>query len=408
MAWEPGEVRATKDLQEFKAAVGAISHYFGGGPDDERAERFARVLPTERMHAAFDGDLIVGGAGAFPFELTVPGAVVPCAGVTVVGVLPTHRRRGVLTAMMRVQLEDIRDRGEPVAALWASEEVIYGRFGYGMASLAGEIALPSGYTGLRLPPDESARTRLITLEEAASVVPRIYDRVRAATPGMFSRSEAWWELRNLADPLDRRQGGGEKNVLVLELDGQPAGYALYRVFTKFEYGSSVGHVEVIEALADGALATRELWRVLLDMDWQATLKAHLLPIDHPLLLQLRYPRRLQMRVGDGLWVRLVDVGAALSSRGYGGEGPVVLEVEDAFLPENTGRWKIAGGAAERTEDAADLGLGVGELGAAYLGGFTFGQLLRAGVVNELQEGGAARADAVFQTGDPQPWCLEIF
>jgi predicted acetyltransferase len=141
VAWS---VRPTKDLEEFKAAVGAISHYFGGGPDDERAERFGKVLPLERMHAAFDGDAVVGGAGAFPFELTVPGGVVRCGGVTVVGVLPTHRRRGVLTAMMRAQLEDIRDRGEPIAALWASEEVIYGRFGYGMASLAGEVALPSG------------------------------------------------------------------------------------------------------------------------------------------------------------------------------------------------------------------------------------------------------------------------
>jgi predicted acetyltransferase len=405
VAWD---VRPTKDLKEFKAAVGAISHYFGGGPDDERAERFARVLPLDRMHAAFDGDAVVGGAGAFPFQLTVPGGVVPCGGVTVVGVLPTHRRRGVLTAMMRTQLEDIRDRGEPIAALWASEEMIYGRFGYGMASLAGETALPSGYTGLRQPPDETAWTRLISLDDAKSVLPVIYDRVRVKTPGMFNRTADWWELRNLTDPPERRQGGGEKNVLVLELGGEPAGYALYRVFTKFEYGSSTGHVEVIEALADGAVATRELWRVLLNMDWLATLKAFLLPIDHPLLQQLRYPRRLQMRIGDGLWVRLVDVGAALSARAYGGADPVVLEVEDAFLPENTGRWEVARGKAERTDEAADLALDVRELGAAYLGGFTFGELLRAGVVRELKEGGAARADALFLTSGPKPWCPEIF
>jgi predicted acetyltransferase len=404
VAWS---VRPTKDLEEFKAAVGAISHYFGGGPDDERAERFGKVLPLERMHAAFDGDAVVGGAGAFPFELTVPGGVVRCGGVTVVGVLPTHRRRGVLTAMMRAQLEDIRDRGEPIAALWASEEVIYGRFGYGMASLAGEVALPSGYTGLRQPPDETARTRLISLDEAKTVLPPIYDRVRVKTPGMFDRTEAWWEMRNLADPPERRQGGGEKNVLLLELGGEPAGYALYRVFTGFEYGSSTGRVEVIEALGDGAVATRELWRVLLEMDWLATLKASLLPIDHPLLQQLRYPRRLQMRIGDGLWVRLVDVGAALSARAYG-EGSIVLEVEDAFLPENTGRWKIAGGKAEKTDDAADLALEVRELGATYLGGFTFGELLRAGLVREATEGSAARADALFLTSSPKPWCPEIF
>lgn len=403
------DVRPAKDIEEFKRAVGAIGHYFGGWPaDDEAAQRFSRNLPLERMHAAFDGDGIVGGAGAFPFQLTVPGGQVACGGVTVVGVLPTHRRRGVLTAMMRAQLEDIRDRGEPIAALWASEEVIYRRFGYGLASLAGGIEIASGYTGLREPRDDRATARLVPLAESKDVAAPIYDRVRARTPGMFARTDTWWETRTLSDPPDRRQGGGEKNVLLLELAGEPAGYAFYRVFNKFEAGSAAGHVDVIEAVADGPVATRELWRVLLDMDWKATLKAYLLPIDHPLLHQLAYPRRLQMRVGDGLWVRLVDVGAALSARSYGRDGPVVLEVEDAFLPENAGRWKIEGGAAARTEDAADLALDVGELGAAYLGGFGFGELVRSGVVRELKEGGAARADAVFRSDAPKPWCPEIF
>jgi predicted acetyltransferase len=405
MTWE---VRPTKDLEEFVDAVGAISHYFGAEQDLERAERFSRNLPLERMHAAFDGDRIVGGAGAFPFQLTVPGGPVACAGVTVVGVLPTHRRRGALTAMMRAQLEDIRERSEPIAALWASEEPIYRRFGYGLASLSGEIELASGYTGLREPPDPSASLRLITLEEAKSAIPPVYDRVRAYTPGMFARTEAWWDSRTLADPPERREGRGVKNALILELGGEPAGYAFYRVTPKFEHGASVGRVEVSEAVADGPTATRELWRVLLEMDWFATLEAYLLPIDHPLLHQLSYPRRMKMRVGDGLWVRLVDVGAALSARAYGGDGPVVLEVEDAFLPENAGRWRIADGKAERTDEEADLALDVGELGAAYLGGFTFAELVRAGVVRELRERGAARVDAVFLTDAPKPWCPEIF
>ncbi len=406
MSWD---VRPTADLDEFKRAVGAIGHYFGGWPaDDEAAQRFSANLPLERMHAAFDGDRIVGGAGAFPFELTVPGGAVRCGGVTVVGVLPTHRRRGILTAMMRVQLEDIRERGEPIAALWASEEVIYRRYGYGVASLSCEMALPSGYAGLREPTDDRATVRLAPLEESKDVFAAIYDRARLRTPGMFARTDTWWETRNLPDPPDRRQGGGEKNAIVLELDGEPAGYALYRIHTKFDSGAAAGHVDVIEAIADGPLATRELWRVLLDMDWKATLKAYLLPIDHPLVHQLRYPRRMQLRVGDGLWVRLVDLGAALSARVYGGDGPTVLEVEDAFLPENSGRWRIAGGEAERTDEEADLALDVGELGAAYLGGFTFGELVRAGTVRELKEGGAARADAVFSTDTPKPWCPEIF
>ncbi len=406
MSWE---VRPTRDLEEFKRAVGAIGHYFGGWPaDDEAAQRFSSNLPFERMHAALDGDRIVGGAGAFPFELTVPGGTVGCPGVTVVGVLPTHRRRGVLTAMMRAQLEDVRDRGEPLAALWASEEVIYRRFGYGLASLSCEIAIPSGYASLRDPRDEGATPRLVPLEGAKDVIAPIYDRVRARTPGMFARTDTWWETRNLPDPPDRRQGGGEKNALVLELDGEPSGYALYRVHSKFEGGAAAGHVDVIEAVADGPVATRELWRVLLDMDWKATLRGYLLPVDHPLVHQLSYPRRMQMRVGDGLWVRLADVGAALSARGYADEDPVVLEVEDGFLPENAGRWRVAGGEAERTDDDPDLALDVGELGSVYLGGFTFGELVRSGVVRELREGAAARADSAFVTGGPKPWCPEIF
>ena len=405
MSWE---IRPTRDLDEFMSAVGAIMHYFGSELVPERIERFSKVLPLERMHATMDGGRIVGGAGVFPFQLTVPGGPVQCAGVTVVGVLPTHRRRGILTAMMRTQLEDIRDRGEPIAALWASEEVIYRRFGYGLGSLCAEIELASGYTGLRESPDPSASARLITLEEGKSLIPPVYDRVRAYTPGMFERSQTWWDTRTLDDPEWRREGAGIKNALLLELDGEPAGYALYRMSPKFEAGASVGRVEVVEAVADGAIATRELWRVLLEMDWVATLGADLLPVDHPLVHQLRYPRRMRMRVGDGLWVRLVDVGAALSARAYGGDGSVVLEVEDAFLPENAGRWRIADGAAERTDEDADLALDVGELGIAYLGGFTFAELVRAGAVRQLRDGGAARADAVFLTDAPKPWCVEIF
>jgi predicted acetyltransferase len=406
MAWD---VRPTADLDEFKRAVGAIGHYFGGWPaDDEAAQRFSSNLPLERMHATFDGDRIVGGAGAFPFELTVPGGTIRCGGVTVVGVLPTHRRRGILTAMMRTQLEDIRERGEPIAALWASEEVIYRRYGYGLASLSCEMALPNGYAGLREPPDDRATVRLVPLEASQDVFAAIYERVRLRTPGMFVRTDAWWQTRHLPDPPDRRQGGGEKNALVLELDGEPAGYALYRIHTKFEAGGAAGHVDVIEAVADGPVATRELWRVLLDMDWKATLKAYLLPIDHVLVHQLSYPRRMQLRVGDGLWVRLVDMGAALAARAYADAEPVVVEVDDAFLPENAGRWRIASGGVERTEDDPDLALGAGELGSVYLGGFGFGELVRAGVVSELKEGGAARADALFRSDGPKPWCPEIF
>ena len=187
-------------------------------------------------------------------------------------------------------------------------------------------------------------------------------------------------------------------MLVLELDGEPAGYALYRIHMKFESGASAGHVDVIEAVADGPVASRELWRVLLDMDWKATLKAYLLPIDHPLVHQLTYPRRMNLRVGDGLWVRLVDVGAALSARAYADDGAGRARGRGR-LPAGELR-PLAGRrrTAERTDDEADLALGGRRARPAYLGGFTFGELVRAGVVRELKEGGAARADELFRDG----------
>src|ERR1051325_913551 len=145
------EVRATRDRDEFARALYGIAQYFGGFPTDEGLDRFTQLLPLDRMHAAFDGDEIVAGAGVFPFELSVPGGSLPCAGVTVVGVYPTHRRRGVLRELMRAQLDDAHARGEPLAALWATEETIYGRFRYGMASWLGEIELRRESGGVARP-----------------------------------------------------------------------------------------------------------------------------------------------------------------------------------------------------------------------------------------------------------------
>ncbi len=399
------DVRPVTTIEEFGSAVGAIGHYFGGWPaDTEAAERFALNLPFERMHAAFDGDAIVGGAGVFPFELTVPGGPVPCAGVTVVGVLPTHRRRGALASLMRAQLDDVRERGEPIAALWASDEAIYRRYGYGLAALDCEASLPRGYEALRVPADPTARVRLISLDEAKELIPPIYDRIRRITPGMLERTTTWWETRILVDPPDRREEGAALNVALLELDGEPVGYALYRVITKWDAGTNVGWITVLEAQAERA--EPELWRYLLGIDWVSSFRMRHLPVDHPLLHALVYPRRLTMRIGDGLFVRLVDVGAALAAREWTGE-PVVFEVEDAFLPDNAGRWRVGPGVAERTDDPADLALDISELGSLYLGAFTASELVRAGLVRELSPGAAARADRLVAT-PRKPICPEIF
>jgi predicted acetyltransferase len=400
-------VKPCSDLEEFGQAVLAIGQYFGLEATEERMERFSKNLPIERMHAARDDGRIVGGAGVFPFELTVPGGTVRTAGVTVVGTYPTHRRRGVLRAMMRAQLDDVHERGEPVALLWASEETIYGRFGYGMASLAGEMTLPREYAAFARPLERRGTVRLVEREEGLQLFPRVWDRVRHAVPGMLARSRNWWELRILFEGPGAGGDGGPKRYVVLERAGRPEGYAVYRHKPKWENGVSDSEVEVVEAVALDGPPTAELWRYLLDIDWAARVNAHLLPVDHSLFQLLATPRRMRFRVGDGLWARLVDVGEALSARGYATDGAVVFDVADAFCPWNEGRWRLANGTAKRTRSAPQLRCDVSALGAVYLGGFTFAELERAGRVEELRRGAAARADAIFGPSRA-PWCPEIF
>jgi predicted acetyltransferase len=401
------EVRPVADNDELRTAIVGIGQYFGWFPTDDDLERWTNSFERERMHAALIDGEIVGGAGAFTFDFTVPGATMPSAGVTVVGVYPTHRRRGVLTAMMRAQLDDVHERGEPIAALWASEERIYPRFGYGMASQMGEISLRGERAAFALPYEPVGRVRLVEPDEATALLPRVWDAARPRTPGFFARPAKWWEDRIVLDPEERRHGAGPKRFAVHETGGEVDGYAVYRHAPSFEAGVSTAKLRVNEAIAATPEATRELWRYLLDVDWTETVEAYLLPVDHPLFLLLAEPRRTRYRMGDGVWVRLVDVGAALSGRGYAGDGRIVFEVRDAFCPWNEGRWKLEDAQATRTDDEPDLRLDVTALGSVFLGGFTFAELRRACRVEEAREGAVARADAMFRT-DVAPWCPEIF
>jgi predicted acetyltransferase len=395
------EVRRAQ-AEELMSAIAPVSHYFGNAPTEENVRRFARVLRPERMHVAEEDGRIVGGASAFEFQFTVPGAVVPAAGVTIVGVLPTHTRRGILTGLMRAQLEDAHERGEPVACLWASEETIYGRYGYGMAALCGEVEIQRVYGKFRSPAEHGGSFRLLTYEEALEAIPPVYARVAAETPGMFARSKEWWEARALHDSEARRDGAGELVRVVLERDGEGIAYAIYRLRMDFDAGSSTGEVRVIEAIGDSPGATAGIWRYLLDVDWMERVQAELLPVDHPLFLLLEQPRRMRFRLGDSLWLRLVDVGAALAARRL--DGDVVLEVADAFCPWNDARYGLDG---SKSMEGADLRLDVSDLATVYLGGFTFPQLVRAGRVEELTPGAVARVDEAFRS-DRAPWCPEIF
>jgi predicted acetyltransferase len=399
------EVRAVANQEEYARAVGAIGQYFNPPPSEELLERFTETLPHERMHAAFEDGQIVGGAGAFPFELSVPGGSLPCAGITAVGVQPTHRRRGALRAMMHAQLRDIHRRGEPIAALWASEETIYGRFGYGIAAWAGDMAVPHEWDAFAEPLELAGATRFVTPEEALELFPPVYDAVRRKRPGMMSRSQTWWANRHLR--LEENEASAPRRFVVLEVDGAPVAYAIYRTHFSFDGGSSSSRLVVREALGATPQATAAIWRFLLDVDWMAGVEESLAPPDHPLFLLLARPRRAQYRIGDGLWVRIVDLPAALSGRAYGQGGPLVLEVRDAVCDWNDGRWRLDGAACERTDEEPDLALDISTLSSAYLGAVSFTQLRDALRVEELREGAIAHADGLF-AWRPLPWCLEIF
>jgi predicted acetyltransferase len=390
--------------EDVLGALRPVFHYFGREPTEDSASRVVRVLSPDRIHAAWEDGQIVGGASAFEFRLTIPGAVVPAAGVTVVGVLPTHRRQGVLTQLMRAQLDDVHERGEPVAFLWASEGAIYGRFGYGLAGLSGEIDLLRAHSRFIRPVETDGRFRLLSLEDALKTLPPVYARVATETPGMFGRTSDWWSTRVLDDPEWRRGGAGEMARVVLERGGVIVGYALYRLQMGFSEGASTAAVHVIEALAVTPEALAAIWRHLLDIDWMERTKAWLLPVDHPLFLLLEEPSRMRFRVEESVWLRLVDVAAALRARSWAQEEDVVLAVTDTFGPWNEGSYRLDG---SRTTDPPDLQLDVRDLGAAFLGGFTFAELWRAGRVEELVPGALQRADAAFRT-ERAPWCPEIF
>ena len=401
-------VRPCTSVEEMGAAMVPIWQYFGqAAPGDDALRHFRSVLPPERVYAEFEGERAVAGSGAFAFDLTVPGGTVKAAGVTIVGVLPTHRRRGLMSAMMRAQIDAARALGEPGAVLWPSEDGIYGRFGFGMASQAAEIDLPREHAASLVKLDAPGQVRLVPLAGAQPLLAPIYDAVARVTPGMFARTDAWWQDRILTENDWKRRGSGHLQCAVLDIDGAPAAYALYRVNAWFERGSPTGNVFVVEAMGATPEGTHAIWRFLLSLDLNARVKSVFMPVDHPLRLSLVQPRRLNFLVREGIWIRIIEAGAALSARTYAGDGEVVIELADEFCPWNAGRWRVSRGGVARTEAVADLSCDAATLGSIYLAGFTFAEHARALRVKGLRDGGIARADALFRS-DRAPWCPELF
>lgn len=396
------------ELAKFLMAVEAA---FGHESSEEEARRFSRILDTERCLVVEDGGNFVGTTAAYSFRMSVPGGETDTAGVTMVGVLPTHRRRGLLTQMMRLQLDDVASRGEPIAVLWASEAGIYQRFGYGLASVQGNISVERDRTQWAQESTLEGTPRSVDVAEAVKLMPEVYDAVMAHRPGMFARSVAWWEAHLLVDPKEHRHGAGPMQRVVFEDDARTVGYALYRSRSKWPEGFPAGELDVIEAVAASPQATRAVWSFLFGVDLIARIRAWHLPLDHPLQWMLHEPDRLRFTHEDSLWLRVVDVPAALTARSYGSRASIVFEISDAMLPGNAGRWRLvadpSGSSVERTRDEPELKLDVGDLGAVYLSGTTFAALAGAGRVIERAAGALDRADAAFRW-PVAPWCPEVF
>jgi predicted acetyltransferase len=417
---------------EFDSFQLVDQHGFNEGPMSEGARR--RVMSRfefDRSLAAFDGGTPIGIAGAYSFRLSVPGSeLLPAAGVTWVSVLPTYRRRGVLSGIMRRQLEDVRGRGEPIAVLWASEAAIYSRFGYGRASWTFRFTIRRGEGALAatVVADRGLVLRLADPSAALAELTKVYDSVLAGRPGLFVRNEAWWQ-RIIYDPPEHRQGASPVRCLLAEDESGPRGYALYSALRlpDPEPFLPATVVTVRELMTVDPAASAALWTDLLSRDLTSELRAWLRPVDDPLLYQLADGRRARPQPADGLWVRITDVPGALTGRRYSCPVDVVIEVRDDILPANAGRWRLttASGAAAsgaagpgdagrglaascvRATSAADLVLDVTQLGAAYLGGTRLGTLAEAGLVTELRPG-AVRQLSAAMSWDPAPWCPAIF
>ncbi|MEV6567924.1 GNAT family N-acetyltransferase [Streptomyces kronopolitis] len=387
---------------EFAIWARVIADTYGEDRSDEDLARERDSVELDRTLAAFDGDTPVAGAAACTRSLTVPGAVLPVAGVTWVGVAPTHRRRGILTAMMRRQLTELHEGcREPLAVLRPAEAGIYGRYGYGPSSRGAPLRGDKRAMVFRPGTDFGAgRIRLPARAQARPLIEAVYERVRRGAVGWPARTAGLWDVRLHDEPQARDGAGALRYAVHREPDGRATGYALYRLKSERDiFGANAGVVQVMELTAVSRTAYAALWRFLAGIDLVPWI-AYEAAVDEPLPHLLTDPRAVRSAEVDRLWVRLVDVDRALAGRRYTTALDVVLDVEDRFCPWNTGRYRLqANGEAARcarTSAAPELRLTSAELGAAYLGGTTLTALAAAGLVEELRPGALAHASTAFR------------
>ena len=406
------EVRRIRE-DELREFIETSSAGFLERPDVDKVTEEVRPLwDLDRTWAAFDDGQMCGTYRSWATELTVPGGQrLPAAAVSAVTVLPTHRRRGILRAMVEAEHDAIRQRSEAFGLLYAAEYPIYGRFGYGPGVREATLTLDTRKTGFHA--DSSGRVDLAKADaETLAAIKGVFERWRVRQAGEIRRRDYRWEY----DLALRESVWGPpwKGFVALHRDpaGSVDGYARYHADDKWEQrqpGLTVT-VDELHALNDAAYVS--LWRFLAEMDWAATVKAERRIPSEQLTWLLTNARALNMLdVGDGMWVRVFDVARALEARTYEREGSIVLEVVDPEAPGGRTRVRLeagpSGATCRETDRPADLTLDIASLGTAYLGGESLRAATAASGVEEHRAGALADADALLRTLD-EPWCSTFF
>ena len=376
---------------------------FGATMTDDDVKVSARTLRNSRSLAALDGNEIVGTAVVYPMQMNIPeGRSASTAVVSGVTVLPTHRRRGILTRMMDMHLREAYDNGEIFSILGASESIIYGRYGFGIASLIESWSIDRRHTELAYAPESPGRLRFIDKDDAAELLPAVAVRVCTDRPAFVAlHPDHWAEF--LADFEHERRGGSAFHFVVYEEDGEIDGYVIYRL-----HGRTV---KVIDLMAGSEAAHAALWRFCFGIDLRTTIECDDRPVDDPLPWMLADPRRLQRSLRDGMWLRILDVQKALEARTYAREGRIVLEVRDEFCQWNDGRYELEGGAegarGTATTGKTDITLSAADLAAAYLDGVSFSTLEHASRAEVASQQAAQLADAMFRTRRKPWWAHQL-
>lgn len=403
------EVRTLTD-DDMPALQSLDEWAFGSWFPDERFAVSAQRLERRRQRGAFVDGALVGHVAAFSHTLTVPGGLVPAAGVTWVGVSPQVRRRGVAAQLLTEQLVDLASDGEPVASLWASESSIYGRFGYGVASRRAAVDVPRG-SRLDGPGGDRDAATLGNAAHLLDGAREAFERLRPRLPGMITREEADWQAAVHDDERSRTDASPLRGVVVRDPDGGAVGYAFFRTKVTWSDGHPSGTVSVDELLAATPAAERCLLDVLLDIDLTTTVSFWNLPVDDPLFSWTEHTVGLAPRTHDQLWVRLTRLPDALRARSYSADVDVVLDVTDPTLSRNAGRWRLVAGTdgcqVERTQAAPDVSLDVRELAAAYLGDDSLSRAALAGMITD-HTSGAVAALARAMRGSRAPHCAYMF